>query len=603
MKKIFFLFILTFAVSNLFSQDENYDAVYKKLTKVYTLNADGSMDYRYSKELKLQTYRSFNSLYGETFIVYNPAYQQLKVNQVQTTMSDGKKVTAPSNAFNEVLPSFAAGAPAFNGLREMVVTHPGTERNAVLVIDYNVHTSKGIFQFMSGVEIMTESEPVKDLTLKIRVPAGTKLSYKPVNTNAAPVISQEEGFQVYTWNMKDVPAFSTEENQKGWNESYPRIIFSTAKDRQSVYTAFLDQPAFSFTADDAVKKVVSGVMEENKQPVDIILKLQEKVVNDVKTWPVPLQFTAYKCRSAAEVLKSNGGTVAEKAILLATMLRNAGIEAEVAGVIRNSLYDESVGTMQDIEDFVVFATPKEIEPMYLSVTKLNTQTLKYGLPGKTLVMLSPGKKTAAVKMDEYKSKVKLASRFVINDKSQLEGEVSGTFDYNFNQWLTQLRDKVKMKSYFTGGIASSDLKEVKVVTTGPVEGFVTYTAVKDKPFKKDSSFYFYTLPAVTNGIDSWGMKLLPVSRTTVMEIPSEAEENYEFILDAGTMTLFSTGKDASVKNSAGTFTYEAKQDGSKIIIKKSIVLAKRMITPEDYAGFRELMNRWNANSTREIILR
>jgi hypothetical protein len=146
MKKIFILSVLVIAATCLFAQDANYDAVYNKLSKTYTLNPDGSIEYSYSKELKLQTYRAFHNLYGETFIVYNPEYQELKINKVQTIMADGKKVNAPSNAFNEVLPGFAAGAPAFNGLREMVVTHPGTERNAVLLIDYTILTKKDAFR-------------------------------------------------------------------------------------------------------------------------------------------------------------------------------------------------------------------------------------------------------------------------------------------------------------------------------------------------------------------------------------------------------------------------------------------------------------------------
>ena len=45
-------------------------------------------------------------------------------------MADGKKVKAPENAINEILPAFAAGAPAFNSLREMVITHTALERGA-----------------------------------------------------------------------------------------------------------------------------------------------------------------------------------------------------------------------------------------------------------------------------------------------------------------------------------------------------------------------------------------------------------------------------------------------------------------------------------------
>ncbi|MGE5423851.1 MAG: DUF3857 domain-containing protein [Syntrophothermus sp.] len=602
MKKLVFLSILISFSFSLFAQDENYDAVYNKLTKVYTLNPDGSMDYRYSKELKLQTYRAFHNLYGETFIVYNPAYQQLKVARVQTIMADGKKVNAPANAFNEVLPGWAANAPYYNGLREMVVTHPATERKAVLLIDYTIHTNTGYYPALMGTEMLCENEPVKDLTLKVRVPAVMKLNYRMINSAMAPAISQEEGFQVYTWNLKDVPAISAEDNQKGGNDLYPRVIFSTVKDRSTVYTGFLSQKAFSPAADADMKKAVSEVLAANKEPYDIILKLQDKVVNDLRLWPIPMQYTGYTARPPAETWKSNGGTVPEKAILLTALLKEAGIDAEIAGVVKTSSFDENVGTLTDLEDLLVVARARELEPIYLSVSKINSQSMIYGLPERVLVTLNPAKKPLAIKTEDYKNKITLSTRFVMTDKQQLEGEVAGYFYNNSTPWLSQLRDQVKMKSLFNGGITGADLKELKVITTGPVEGYVRYSATKEKPFKKDSSFYFYTLPAVNSGIDSWGIKLLPKNRVTPLEIPSEMEEKYDFTLDAAGMKLFNTGKPVSIRNNCGSFLYEVKQDGSKLIIKKSIQLSKRIISPDDYANFKELMDNWNNSRTREIVL-
>ena len=118
MKKIF-PFILAFSLlsaAGVRAQNSNpattpsSDAQYISLLKEYTLNSDGSMDYRYIKEQKLITYRAFHNLYGETFITYNPFFQKLTVNKCFTVMADGKTVETPSNAFNEILPSFAAGA-------------------------------------------------------------------------------------------------------------------------------------------------------------------------------------------------------------------------------------------------------------------------------------------------------------------------------------------------------------------------------------------------------------------------------------------------------------------------------------------------------------
>ena len=229
---IFLFFAAIFLSPQIRAQNEKYDAWYITLTKEYTLNPDGSMDYRYIKQQKLLTYRAFHNLFGETFVIYNPEFQQLKINEVFTLMADGKKIVAPQNSFNEVLPGYAANAPAYNSLREMVITHTALERNATINLDYQVHTEKGTFPAMTGNELLAENEPVKCLEIRVRVPVGQNLYFHMFNGGNQPEKSSDGKFQVYSWKLNDLPAISAEEAQQGINERYPRLIFSTSDNRE-----------------------------------------------------------------------------------------------------------------------------------------------------------------------------------------------------------------------------------------------------------------------------------------------------------------------------------------------------------------------------------
>jgi hypothetical protein len=592
-----FLFSIFYLLSYslLYSQDENYDAVYLQISKEYTMNPDGSMDYRYIKKLKLQTYRSFNSLYGETFIVYNPDHQSLKVNEVYTIMADGKKVVAPANAFNEVLPGFAAYAPAYNNLREMVITHPGTERNAVLNLDYQLHSNKGFYPALMGNELLAEYEPVKELTVKVRIPVSVKLNFSLLNISYNSELYDEGNYKVYSWTFKDIQAISAEDFQKSGYDLYPRLIFSTESDRESVYTGFLKQSAFSYQVSDDMKKAVGTLVSENKEEQDLILKLQEKVVNEFKLTPVPLRYTGFTCRGAAETWKSNGGTLAEKAILLVALLKEAGIGAELVSVIRKSLFDQKIGSLLDIEDIIVKVIPKSIDPIYLSVTTLNPQNLKYGLPERVLVSLRPGEKTVVLQTTEYRN-------VITCDANLMNGEISATFLNNCDPWLALLRDKSKLKTYFGGGISSSDMKDQKVITTGPDESFTRYIVQKDKPFHKDTDYYSYSLPYLTTGVESFGIKLLPKTRIAAFEIPYLIEESYDINFTIpDDLKLFSSGKKVELTNKAGSFFFEIKQGGKDVRVKRSIKLSKKVIDLSEYADFKTLMDYWNSEKFRKVI--
>lgn len=602
---LFYCLSVVFSVlsSTASSQNEDSDAVYLQLTKEYTLNPDGSVDFRFIKKQKLLTYRSFNSLYGESSIVYNPDWQVLKMNDVYTIMADGKKVIAPKNALNEVLPDMAVNAPAYNNLREMVITHTGTERNAILNLDYEIHSKKGFYPALMGNEVLAETEPVKKLIIRIKTPIAVKLNYKGIHTDQSPVIKNEGLFRIYEWKFNEVPPISTEEFQPSNNENDPRLIFSTEIERTNIYARFQHQPAFEYTPDDEMKKAVKEITSVFKETPDILLKLQEKVVNEFKLWPITLRYSAFRCRTASEIWHSNGGTLPEKTILLISLLKEAGITATPVAVIRKEVFDEKIGSLLDIEEFLVKADLKETGPIYLSLNSLNRQDLKYSFPDYMFVEFeSSGKTKFNNKGEKYTNMVSCKFDFKADEKKQISGEVSVSMVNGSNPWLQLKRDKGKDKSIFTGGIGATDLKDQAILESDKDESFIRYTIRKDKPFRKDSNYYFFTLPVMSKGIESWGIRLLPKSRITALEIPSEMEESYEYTFELPEgMSTFSPDKKLEINNATGYFYYESKADKAKVTVTLDIQFKKTIIPPSEYSEFKELMDNWNNNRYREFI--
>jgi len=606
MRKTYILLFLAFFIVHchcpVFAQDENYDAVYLRLTKEFTLNSDGSIDYRYIKQQKLQTYRSFHNLYGETFIPYNPQFQSLKINEAYLIMADGKKVSSPANAFNEVLPAAAVNAPAYNGLREMVITHTGTERNAVINLDYELHSKKDFYPCLMGNELLAETEPVKQLTVTIRVPSGMKLHYKILHSAVQPVIVTEGNFQVYNWKFTDVTPISTEEFQKGGNDLYPRLLFSTAPDRSGIYQEFMQQPAFSYSLNGEMEKLAASLVTENKEKTTLLLKLQEKVVNEFRLYPVQLKLTGFTCRTPIETWNSNGGTLAEKAILLTALLQKAGIDANPVFVVRNTWYDDSIGSLSDIDNILVKAETQGTGPVYLSVNTLNPQNLLFCSPGRVFVNLKSSK-TEVLKTEESPSQASLKGTFSLDGKKQLTGEVLFNEKNCINPWLSLLRDKDKAKSLIGEGLSATDLKDQGIHSIGMTESSIGYSVQKEKPFQEDSGYYFFPLPVLTNGIEDMGIHLLPKNRITTLEIPCLIEENdsFTFNLPEG-MKSFIPEETRELKNKIGSFTFSRKTKRNQVIITRSLKYFQTLIPPESYSSFRDLQSLWNAEKYRQLIL-
>lgn len=307
------------------------EADFDRIEKQYTLYPDGSMELRCKKELTLHTHLAFNSLYGETFIVYNPQYQSLKFHTAYTRQADGTLVEVPANGFNEVLPRAAAYAPAYNHLKEMVVTHTGLEVGATIYLDYSVLTEPGYYPELDIDNLCKEASPVKEYRVTVTIPENKKLAYSLTGSKTKPAISRENGTVRYAWKWKNIPAASKEPLQPLDSETTVRLSATTYPSGETARAGFVRQ--FNDTLSGKEKELAASLIRTFPASNEILLFfhrndtitiLHNYVATQIKTIPVALDETGYTLRPAAEVLRSAYGTPAEKANLLLAMLRWAG---------------------------------------------------------------------------------------------------------------------------------------------------------------------------------------------------------------------------------------------------------------------------------------
>lgn len=316
------------------------EASFRKLYKTYTLNQDGSMEERVYKELKIFTHAAMNSKYGETFIVYNPEFQELKINESYTIQKDGSKVITPANAFVEVLPSFAADAPAYNHLKEMVVVHTGLELGATIVLDYSIKTKAAMCGELDVFTMIKELSPIEDFRLTVNVPESKKLNYELLNSSAKPDVKVDNGIRTVSYNMKNIvprpysyPVYSASIGivQQVASGMMPAFTASTY-DSNAVAIDVLKK---QFTVGDS-SVIENKIAELKKESGDDKNKLR-MAINKFMTYlysvkgqcGVSLSQAGYRVRPASEVLLSMYGTRAELANLDNVLHKAAGLDAEI----------------------------------------------------------------------------------------------------------------------------------------------------------------------------------------------------------------------------------------------------------------------------------
>jgi hypothetical protein len=600
LNKTIFTLLFSLLVSGILAQEAQNDAVIRKMTREYTLKKDGSYDLHVYKEVELLTYYSFHRMFGETFIIYDPDYQKLKINKSYTVMADGKKVVTPENAFNEVLPRFASRAPAFNQMREMVVTHTGLERGAVIYLDYTIHTTAEFMPALMGNEVIPDEAPIEDMQLIIKVPSGKVLHHKALNSLLAPEVSNSGGMTVHTWNFKKVGPILPESNQDP--HAVPRVIFTTHDDLLKVYFKFVNQPAFTHPTNEAMDKAVAGIVESSgEDELKIAMSLQDMVANTVATYNIPDRDIGFRARTPVEVWNTNGGTPLEKTLLLHTLLAKANISSAPVAAIPTNLYDPEHGNLMLIEDYFVRVNPRKYGWLYLSATSMNGQNKIYELGGQTLLVLDGAiESLKTYEEKDSKSIVRFGGTFAFEDDKALKGEGLAELTNLANPYLSLYQDSTKIKGLFHGARVnefefrtmneSRTVAELKVDCTGSLKSLSTY--------------HFWTIPESRQGTSRWNINYLPAGRMTDFLVPDLLYERYEYNLSLpGNYTLVTPTNVVDIDNDFCKVKITLTRINNDVVIIRELEIKEKLVPAASYPQFKAAMDAWLNDRYRTLVFK
>lgn len=531
------------------------EAEYKKLSKTWTLNADGSQEFRYRMELQLYTHAAMNGKYGESFIVYNPQYQTLKINESYTKQHDGTLVKTPANAFVEVLPRHAADAPAYNHLKEMVVVHTGLELGATIYLDYTITSQPGYLPELDLFEAIQQTSPVREYTLTTITPVAKKVTYTLANSAVKAVVKEEEGKRITSWTLRNVPQVSTSAYVNIANGDLPYLAATTYADTQAAMQ-FVSKQLDGASA--SIHSLVSEVTKGSKCEKCVMKKITGFIANQLATNALTLQETGYRFRPAADVLATAYGTELEKANLMAAMLQAAGLKAEVlAGY---PLKIEKGFALSAINQWYVAV---ENQKYIFAINSL-------ARPQSVLFNQSPVYKVN----DGQRVDMKAAKDYQIVGKQDIS-VVDG-------QWAIASTETVgsDLLPYFASNKVVNEAKSAMKVENG-------YTTLVLSDSKSGLGSTFGRLNS---------------RRDVNLMLPRLVDETYEYqVTCPSTMQLRTPVGTTEIHNAAGDLVVSIEKKGQCITVTRSLKLNKQQYTPMEYKLLRNLLINWSDVNTKTLL--
>ncbi len=591
------ILVLAFSLTgcNIHSDSKAYpnsDAVFRNLTKTFILNEDGSLVRKTEITQKLLTYRAFNSLYGDTRISYNPSFEHLEVTESYTQMANGKRVPTPENGYNEVLPSFCADSKAYNHLREMVVTHTGLEREAVIHCAYQIESLPEERPFLVGNEPLLTTSPIERLKIVIKVPRGTNLSYSLLFAAAKPTIQKGSQEDTYTWKFRDLPQHLSETHQPGYSTKVPRLIFSTLATPSDALKLLTRGDLLDKNINEATAQKIIGLTQGKKTLPEKALAVQHLVVNDLKLLQIPQPLIAFKSRGPQQTWDSNSGTAMEKSVLMVALLRALGIDAKV-GLVYPTIFDSAKASFLSVAAPFVMVNAENAGSMYLSATHLNDNAAALKHSGYSIHCLKSG--AVAESMRSPKGAIHISGNLTLSKNGQIDAALKEEFSDAYNPFYRILGDA---SSNYMPGIKG------EIQSSSPQQSEIRYKGAYNTPAEIRGGYCFVTLPQSSYGVASKNMLPLPSAHRSELWFGHPLTETYQMTLSVPPgWQLINENLAADFSTSDGHLSIKIEPDGNTINILKQIAVINPLISPDNYVSFKDLINMWHLNKYRQLVFR
>jgi len=598
---------ISFAQSLTKYTEANADAIYLDVQHEFILNKDGSMEYNYEHALKLLSSFAYSRQYGESFVVYNPKWQELKVTKSTTTMSSGTEVSSPFNAFNEVLPGFAHGAAPYAGLREMVVTHTGLEENAVIHFAYSLKTKPGMLPGLMNRMLFGGRCPIRKMTVRVKVPAGIALHSVFFRSDMKPVETSQMGMDVYTWQQENLPMMPVEENQPPMDEYLPVLYFTTAS-FEDVYTHILSDEADLMALEVPMKSVVKSVLKDASSPRERALAIRNFVEKNVGLMNGDPLYLGYKPMTARETFSRNVGSKVDRSILLTALLREAGLHAYPVLFSRNNTNNEQ----QDETKFACLQLFSEMPVLCDGIGQKNASVLlnpngeQHGywpaefahgayvpLQRNELVMHRIGNEILSMKSGSW-SDWTMKEDLSIRGRSKIstQGDKDCTFEKEA-LW------SVVRKNFETGDYV---VTKEKLEALDNSEVTCEMLVERAAPVSVTNGILRIPFPMNPNSIDDLNLLAIAAPRLTPIHIPYGVTEEMNITLHVPANVKL-TSPEFSLKkvNAAGTFEYKVAASSDDIEVVKTMTLNSNIMMKIPSDDIRELLALWQDPAHRELI--
>ncbi|MEA3476177.1 MAG: DUF3857 domain-containing protein [Candidatus Cloacimonadota bacterium] len=631
-KYILIVFLLATIFPNLSEAREYPNASGVVLLDSTTITLDKDMQVTKERFLRIKILeKRGRGIFGDIKERYDENSQEFEVLTAQTILPSGKIVQAEKDAISDVSAPEVGFATQYTNVLMKVVSFPALEPDVIIEYHYKVSSKKPIKHPLFGDVLFQGIEPIKKKIFTIILPLKeeNKFNQEFIGNDIEPIIKQLSNDMVsYTFALKDIPKINSEPDMPPISEIAPKLLFTFYSSWEDFGKWYGEKFYKSAKANKSIKKVVEelGGATKEEQIENIALFVKQKIRS------VYLSFgdSGYQPNKAKEVLENKYGDPQDKAVLLVTMLKAAGIAGypvlvntrkwgyfSIVGLSRSILLDmdNSLPVPSQFNSIMV-AIEHNGDIQFVSPM---TQFNRYGwIPnsyqGKEGLIIKEDKaKFVEIPvLDEKESKAQVTLNAEINEHGNLKGvfelKTTGYCDFHvknqlkhknkdeqdifFEGVVNNIRGGSKLISYdFTNPEDLSSDMTVKLIFESP--HYATFQGDKVRFKIPQLSIYganignFSSIRKRDYDLELYSKRIY--SYSAKIEIPEVLKIEY-------------LPNSVSKDNEYAEFEIESRKANNKITYSSNFIIKNKKVSASEYKNFKKLQDDYFNRNNWMIIL-
>ncbi|HSC38339.1 MAG TPA: DUF3857 domain-containing protein, partial [Chitinophagaceae bacterium] len=270
---------------------------------------------------------------SEVSVSFSPSFQEVVYHKIIVIRNGVVINQLKPGAIKVVQEETDAGDFQYNGLKRAFVILKDVQEGDRIEYAYSVIGSNPVFgNKYSDVMYFYNNMPVTNFFITLIAPAARKLLLKPFNNAPVPQEQVQGDTRIYHWDNPAVQVVASESGTPSWYNQYPYTSITEYNSWEEVIHWGLDLfHHYKFTLPPGLQAQIAGWRKTANGDKDLFADLATHFVQDqVRYLGLEIGTYTHQPHTPADVYQHRFGDCKDKALLLATILRQENINAYVA---------------------------------------------------------------------------------------------------------------------------------------------------------------------------------------------------------------------------------------------------------------------------------